>query len=132
MLGFSNEWVSITETDKYCRVGRKDKLSLMNNKSLYHKRVGLPYTRTVKLIDSDGNLVAIEAHTEQGDIIETIQNRGKGTTIVIIRDLEGNKYKGTSKCNRKEDTYSSQDGYTIAYARAQIKKYEAILKSEIE
>lgn len=131
MLGLLEDKVSVMDRVDFCRLGSRDGLRL-RDKSVYHKRITSPFTRATKMYNSEDKLVALELETTTETTIETIQNRNSGKTIVIIRDADNNKYKGESRCNKSEDTFHPQIGVRIAHARAQIKKYEALIKSTIE
>ena len=131
MLGLLEDKVSVIDTVDFCRVGSRDGLRL-RDKSVYHKRITSPFTRATKMYNSEDKLVALESETTTETTIETIQNRRTGLTVVIIRDSDGDKYKGESRCNKSEDVFNPQIGFRIAHARAQVKKYEALIKSIIE
>lgn len=60
---------------------------------------------------------------ETPDEIEAIYNLENRTTIVIIKDSKGRKFKGIARCMRT-DTYIPTRGYSIAYSRARIKQDE--------
>lgn len=106
---------------KIIRSADKNIVKINSFGNTYVKHKGRVYDLVNELYDSKGNFKGIDVIRETPDEIETIYNRETGKTIVILKDSKGRKFKGVAKCS-KEDTYNSIRGYSIAYARATIKK----------
>lgn len=113
--------------ENYKRVGDENLLTVKRKGNTYIKHVQREYDKINELYDNTGKLKGIDIIKVSPDEIEAIYNEDKGTTIVLIKDSKGRKFKGVAKCMRT-DTYNPTTGYSIAYSRARIKQGEDMIK----
>lgn len=113
--------------ENYKRVGDENLVTVKRKGNTYVKHVARKYDCIKELYNNKGELQGIDIIEETPDEIEAIYNLENRTTIVIIKDIKGRKFKGVAKCMRT-DTYIPTTGYSIAYSRARIKQDEARIK----
>lgn len=106
------------------RFGAREEM-LVGDKKLYCKYVHKGYNDICEVINSKGAVICVDISETEEYIEEVIYDRKGNFTIVII-EYQGYKFKGKSKCHFY-DSFSPNDGYNIAKARAVIKKNEYIL-----
>lgn len=109
--------------ENYKRVGDENSLTIKRKGNTYVKHVTRKYDSIKELYNNKGELQGIDIIEKTPDEIEAIYNLENRTTIVIIKDSKGRKFKGIARCMRT-DTYIPTRGYSIAYSRARIKQDE--------
>lgn len=123
---FENKGFVSMESEGLVRVGNRDSIKV-GDRGNYTKRILEPVKQISKIYNSKNELVGIDIQDLSLGEVEVVHNRGTGETIVILKDKDGRKYKGVSKCH-PDDLYSPQMGYNLAKLRARVKMYSEKLK----
>lgn len=118
---------TVSSTKAFKRVGVKDDLKLSKHKTTYIKKTIKGSSEVQELYNSNNELVGIDVIDRTDRDMELIHNIKTGETIVIVQNNRGDKFKGVAIC-RVGDNYNPTIGHDIAFARANIKKMEALIK----